>query len=221
MLRSEVNKSINDALSFFEENNFKLPFFANLTPDDWEANREEYQQIINYSLGWDLTDFGSGNFSEIGLLLFTIRNGRYDEEDSKKYAEKIMMVKEDQVTPFHFHWKKTEDIINRSGGNLVIKLYKSDENEEFSDEVFEVISDGRVINCHPGEEVILMPGESITLEPYIYHSFWGQTGQGDVMVGEVSETSDDNNDNRFYDNQPRFINIIEDETKEFVLVNEY
>ena len=33
--------------------------------------------------------------------------------------------REEQVTPFHFHWNKMEDIINRGGGNLLIQLYNS------------------------------------------------------------------------------------------------
>lgn len=221
MLRSEVNKNIREAMDFFQANNFKLPFFAYLTPEEWDEKKADYENITKYSLGWDLTDFGSGNFNETGLLLFTIRNGHYDEPESKKYAEKIMLVKENQVTPYHFHWKKKEDIINRSGGKLILKLYKSDAEEDFSDDDFTVVSDGRVIECQPGHEVTLDPGESITLDPYIYHSFWALDGHGDVMVGEVSETSDDNQDNRFYDNQPRFTEITEDEPKEFVLVNEY
>ena len=33
----------------------------------------------------------------------------------KVYAEKLIMLKEGQRAPMHFHWKKSEDIINRGG----------------------------------------------------------------------------------------------------------
>ncbi|MEI3001371.1 MAG: D-lyxose/D-mannose family sugar isomerase [Victivallis sp.] len=36
----------------------------------------------------------------------------------KPYAEKIMMVRENQITLRHFHWHKREDIIVRSSGDL-------------------------------------------------------------------------------------------------------
>lgn len=218
MLRSEINRYLEEASVFFEKHKFPLPYFARVKSQELLDSREYLKE---YSLGWDITDFGSGNFEKIGLLLFTIRNGKYEEEKSKKYAEKIMMVRENQMTPLHFHWKKTEDIINRGGGNLVVKLYQSNEDETLSDADFNVWSDGRCIQCKPGQEITLHPGDSVTLEPYVYHAFWGESGSGHVMVGEVSETSDDISDNRFYENQPRFSEINEDEEKQFTLVNEY
>ena len=62
--------------------------------------------------------YGSGDFYKRGLFLFTLRNGKYNI-DKKPYAEKIMIVEEEQETPMHHHWSKMEDIINRGGGNLV------------------------------------------------------------------------------------------------------
>lgn len=56
-------------------------------------------------LGWDLTDFGFGDFNKCGLILFTIRNGNF-MKDKKPYAEKIMIVEELQETPMHFHWSR-------------------------------------------------------------------------------------------------------------------
>lgn len=222
MKRSEINKAITEAVAFFDQHSFKLPGFSHWTPSHWENKGSEYDEIRENALGWDVTDFGSGQFSEKGLLLFTLRNGSQEEgRDSKSFAEKIMVVKEGQVTPFHYHWKKTEDIINRGGGELVIKLYMSDSRDEFSDKSFSVSCDGRQMTCAPGETIILNPGESITLTPKLYHSFWGLEGSGDVLVGEVSESNDDSKDNRFYDELPRFSEVDEDEPKQYVLVNEY
>ncbi len=129
MKRSEINALINEALAFFDEMNFKLPPWGYWSPGDWKNCGENCSEIFKNQLGWDLTDFGSGDFTSSGLLLFTIRNGniRFDE---KPYAEKIMIVDEGQVTPMHFHWSKMEDIINRGGGNLMMELYPSDEKED-------------------------------------------------------------------------------------------
>jgi len=85
-------------------------------------------EIVENSLGWDITDFGLGDFAKFGLFLFTLRNGSPNNLASGKgklYAEKIMVVENGQVTPLHFHWFKMEDIINRGGGNLVIELYNA------------------------------------------------------------------------------------------------
>ena len=68
-------------------------------------------------LGWDITDFGKGEYDRLGLLMFTIRNGSFDNPKYvKPYAEKLLITEEEQITPYHFHWKKMEDIINRGGG---------------------------------------------------------------------------------------------------------
>lgn len=86
-------------------------------------------------LGWDITDFGSGDYSKIGLLMITLRNGNFnDKKYIKTYAEKLLIVKAKQITPFHFHWSKMEDIINRGGGNLIIQVYNSTEDEEMDRE---------------------------------------------------------------------------------------
>jgi len=223
MKRSEINRLISDAAAFFDSLNFKLPPFAFWTPARWARIGVEATEIRENELGWDVTDYGLGRYFEVGLLLFTIRNGNHARRDvyPKGYAEKIMMVREEQVTPFHYHWNKREDIINRGGGNLVIELYYADEHDRFSDKTFSVSLDGVRRTVAPGDTVILSPGESICLEPYVYHTFYGEKGAGSVMVGEVSDVNDDNRDNCFYDKLGRFPEIIEDEKPAYYLCNEY
>ena len=126
MKRSEINRSIAEAAAFFSENHFMLPPYANWTPEDWRQRGDEAEELRAHKLGWDVTDFNSGKFGELGLTLFTLRNG--SPGGGKVYAEKIMFVRENQVTPFHFHVLKTEDIINRGGpdaGRLGVQLFNS------------------------------------------------------------------------------------------------
>lgn len=132
-----------------------------------------------------------------------------------------MILKENQTCPMHFHWKKREDIINRGGGNLVIELYLADKQEQLSKQSFRVSVDGVSRSCKPGEKLILSPGESICLEPFIYHKFHGEPGKGTVIVGEVSDVNDDINDNRFHTPLKRFPEIVEDEPPRHLLCNEY
>ena len=43
------------------------------------------------------------------------------------YAEKLLISRQDQLSPMHTHVIKAEDIINRGGATLVVELYGSDE----------------------------------------------------------------------------------------------
>jgi D-lyxose ketol-isomerase len=222
MKRSEINSLIRDSIEFFDTMGFKLPPWAFWKPEDWKGRSVGVKEIVDTMLGWDLTDFGSGDFENEGLILFTLRNGDFsDPENRKSYAEKIMVVREGQVTPFHFHWQKMEDIINRGGGNLVIELYASDESESLSPEPVVVRVDGIAKTVDPGGKVVLQPGESICLEPYTYHCFYGEEGRGKVLVGEVSAVNDDTADNRFLETSGRFPDIEEDERPLHLLVNDY
>lgn len=223
MTRSQVNSRIAEAKTMFAQAGIKLPPFAYWSPADWQDKGPKYDEIRDNRLGWDDTDFGSAEFESCGLLLFTLRNGSYVDPAAypKRYAEKVMIVREEQITPMHFHWQKREDIIDRAGGNLVLELYKSDPNEGLSQEMFSVSVDGRRMTCRPGERIVLTPGESVCLEPYIYHKFYGEKGKGPVIVGEVSDVNDDVNDNRFLQPLGRYPSIEEDTAPLHLLCTEY
>ena len=220
MKRSEINQLISASIEFFNKMNFHLPPWAFWKPEDWKGKYESCHEIVDNVLGWDLTDFGSDDFHQLGLILFTIRNGN-PLKDKKIYAEKAMIVEEMQETPMHFHWSKMEDIINRGGGNLVIELYQSDEKEEFSNKNVVLKVDGISRTVEPGGIVTLTPGESICLEQGVYHRFYGEKGKGKVFVGEVSAVNDDSNDNKFYTPVGRFPEIIEDEKPLHLLASDY
>ena len=223
MKRSEINAAIRDAKKLFADYRISLPPFVLWTPEQWNAKGAETQEIKDNMLGWDITDFGQGDFSKIGLFLITIRNGnqKNPEKYPKTYAEKLMVVREKQITPMHFHWNKMEDIINCGGGNLIIKLYNSTADEKLADTDVVVSMDGVQYTFPAGTEVCLEPGQSITLTPGLYHRFWGEEGKGTVLVREVSMCNDDTNDNCFYDPAGRFPQIEEDEAPLHLLCNEY
>ena len=173
MKRSEINKIMKDAMSLLKEQKIILPPFVCFSPDEWKNMGKEFNEIKENELGWDITDFGSGDFDKTGLLLITLRNGNQKnvQKYPKPYAEKIMIVRENQVTPMHFHQSKMEDIINRGGGNLMIKLYNSDENGELSNSDVEISIDGKRCVFPAGHTIRLTPGESVTLTQGLYHRF--------------------------------------------------
>ena len=222
MKRSEINRIMDEAQAFLNDHRFLLPPFSQWTPDEWSKKGPEAKEIVANNLGWDITDFGSGDFLKCGLFLFTIRNGGSENLKAMKgklYAEKIMIVEVGQVTPMHFHWHKTEDIINRGGGKLVIKLHPSKADESLADEDAIVSVDGVTRRVRAGDSVVLGPGESITLTPGLYHEFWGEEKR--VLVGEVSMVNDDHSDNRFFKPIGRFPAIIEDEPPTHLLTMDY
>jgi D-lyxose ketol-isomerase len=224
MKRSAINEIIKEGLCFLKSCQFHLPPFAAWTAEDWRQKGAECQEIAEAQLGWDITDFGSGDFPRVGLLLFTLRNGhgqQLHEPGAKSYAEKIMMVQEEQLTPTHFHFQKMEDIINRGGGHLLLQLWNATPDEQLASSETRVSCDGILRRIPAGGTVALAPGDSITLPPRLYHKFWGEKGTGPVLVGEVSRVNDDSADNRFYERIGRFPEIEEDEVPFRLLASDY
>jgi D-lyxose ketol-isomerase len=223
MKRSEINRRITEAEAFFSALSFLLPPWASRRPADWAGRGEEESEIRDNMLGWDLTDFGSGDFDRVGLLLFTLRNGRAgpSRPARKPYAEKAMIVGEGQETPLHFHWSKMEDIIVRGGGRLALQLWASTPAEGLSEDPVRLRVDGALRELPPGGTLVLRPGESVCLEPGIYHRFSAEPGYGKVLAGEVSAVNDDRADNRFYEPAGRFPEIEEDEAPCRLLACDY
>ncbi len=220
MKRSKINLLIKNTIQWLEELNVCLPPFAYWTPEDWAAKGHEYDEIRENMLGWDVTDYGRGDFDQVGLLLFTIRNGNLKNPDyAKPYAEKMLISQVNQLSPNHFHWYKMEDIINRGGGTLMLQLWNSTKEGELEDTDVTVRIDGKACTVTAGGKVFLKPGESITLRPGQYHLFTAKEEK--VLAWEVSMVNDDNTDNRFYETQERFTYIEEDEPAEYLLCNEY
>ena len=221
MKRSEVNQYIREFREELDKISFKIPPFCDIKASDWADLGSEYDEIRERMLGWDITDFGSGDFEKVGLQLVTMRNGKIGDPNSKTYAEKIMLVRDGQVTPMHFHWNKMEDIINRGGGDLEITVYNADEKEDFADTDVHLTIDGKKVVVPAGGKVLLKPGQSVTLLPGQYHQWIGVPGTGPVMLFEVSTTNDDMVDNRFHSAQSRIPQIEEDEPAEYLIFNDY
>ncbi len=223
MKRSEINRHIAEADAFFAENRFVLPPYADWTPKEWLQRGSEANELRNQRLGWDVTDFNAGHFDSFGLTLFTLRNGSPEGGSGGKiYAEKIMFVRQGQMTPCHYHARKTEDIINRGGkgmGRLSLQLYNSTPDGKLAETPVSVVCDGIRREVEAGGKVILGPGESITLTPYLYHTFHAVDGHG--LIGEVSSVNDDDTDNYFLEPLPRYPEIVEDEPPLRLLCTEY
>jgi D-lyxose ketol-isomerase len=136
------------------------------------------------------------------------------------YAEKIMISRQEQISPLHRHLFKTEDIINRGGANLAIQVFESNPDGKIDRKApVPIYRDGMTKTYKAGEIIKLTPGESVTLTPGNWHKFWGDGG--DVLIGEVSTVNDDLSDNIFEDPIGRFSKIEEDIEPLHLLVSDY
>lgn len=223
MKRSTINDIMGQADAFIRSFGFALPPFAYWTPEDMRARRGQIDGIVQGRMGWDITDYGEGRFDEMGLFLFTLRNGR--QADLKRgggmcYAEKLLISRKDQLSPMHRHYLKAEDIINRGGAAMAIELFGSAPDGSLDETAGgTVLCDGIARDYAPGEVLLFQPGESITLMPGDWHAFWGEGG--DVLIGEVSTVNDDEADNWFHDPIGRFAEIEEDVAPTHLLVSDY
>ena len=223
MKRSRINAIMAEAAELIARHGFVLPPFANWSPDEFVARKDIARNVIDARCGWDITDYGRGDFDRMGLFLFTLRNGRLADLQrggGMCYAEKLLISRQDQLSPMHTHRIKAEDIINRGGATLVIELFGSDDAGGFApDRGGMVRCDGVPRAFAPGERLRLAPGESVTLMPGDWHAFWGDGG--DVLIGEVSTVNDDLTDNVFREPIGRFAQVEEDEAPLHLLVSDY
>lgn len=221
MKRSEINRIKSQAQAFIQSLGAVLPPFADWSPEQMRSPLAE--TIRSRGLGWDITDYAQGRFDELGLFLFTLRNGEAKDLRSGRgmlYAEKLLISKDNQLSPMHRHIVKAEDIINRGGGDLVLEIYASDPNGGVDrDNPVTVPSDACPVTLQPGEHLRLKPGQSVTLMPGIWHAFWAE--RGDCLIGEVSTVNDDRTDNVFEAPIPRFSKVKEDAEPDFLLVSDY
>ncbi|TDH35932.1 D-lyxose/D-mannose family sugar isomerase [Pseudohoeflea suaedae] len=224
MERSKVNEILLEGDRFIRSFGYVMPPFAYWSPAEMKRRVNEDSALIRQSrLGWDITDYGQGKFDELGLFLFTVRNGSVDDLKAGRgmlYAEKIMISRKDQISPMHMHALKSEDIINRGGGKLVLELFSSTPDGQIDREApVEVLTDGTMRKLGAGDKLSLSPGESVTLLPGQWHAFWGEGG--DVLIGEVSTVNDDLTDNIFAEPVGRFSTIVEDTDPVHLLVADY
>lgn len=218
MKRSAINEKMLWAEKLLKENNISLPAFAYWSPEQWKEHRDELDTVRKVYLGWDVKDYSE----EMGSVLFTIRNGRYDDPNvGVPYCEKLIMFRDGKRLPLHYHKCKSEDIINRAGGIMQIVLYNTDADGNLDKQSdVQVYQDGIKYTYKPGETIYIMPGNSITLEPLMAHSFGPKPGSN-IIIGEVSKINDDFTDNYRFEKIPAPCKVEEDEPMLHPLCTEY
>ena len=67
MKRSEINKALKELEAMCEKYHCYLPPFCHFTPEQWQTIGHEYDEVRDCMLGWDITDYGSGDFEKYGF----------------------------------------------------------------------------------------------------------------------------------------------------------
>jgi D-lyxose ketol-isomerase len=223
MKRSQINAAIDRAHKALAEHHIRLPEHGYWPAERWRKAGPEMSRVTRNGLGWAVTDFGQGRFDEVGITMFDVRNGNVDRpEEGTPYGEKIFVLMPGQRLPYHFHWSKTEDIISRAGGTLMLQLFTSNPDETMNEtEPGVVYCDGVAKPFTAGQVFEIPHGSSLTITPRLYHRFWAKEGDGVLVGGEISTISVPKTDNRFGENARRFVPIEEDEPKRWLLNIDY
>ena len=74
------------------------------------------------------------------------------------------------------------------------------------------------IRVPPNGRVVLEPGESLVLDPYVAHAFWAEGGT--ALAGEISLVNDDATDNYFLPPLGPFDPVEEDTPARYVTVRD-
>jgi D-lyxose ketol-isomerase len=222
MRRSFIDRRIEAMLELCVRYGFKLPPFAEWGEAQFRAQAAAARRIGEAGLGWNVVEFKPGAYAAQGLSVFTSRMGDWRglaTGRGRLYGEKAMMAEEGQVTPHHYHVVKTEDILNRGGARFIVELCKVDSAGARLDERFHALKDADWLDLAPGARVTLEPGESLTIDPFVAHSFWAEGGA--VLAGEISLANDDATDNYFEPPLGPFAPIEEDAPMRYVTVRDY
>jgi D-lyxose ketol-isomerase len=222
MKRSTIDAAIDRCRDLCAEWGYRLPEWAAWPRQAWLDDVDKLRETMRRGIGWDVTDFGRGDFGRYGLTACTLRNGSLVERDAGRgetFAEKIMAVEPGQETPFHLHVRKTEDIVNRGGGLFRIELLPQPGGPGLGQGAVTTFVTGVRTAVPAGQQLDVAPGGWVQVPAGYYHRFWAVDRA--TLIGEVSGVNDDATDNVFLDPSARYPEVIEDAPARYLTVAEY
>ena len=165
-------------------------------------------------LGWDITDFGMGDFDKVGFSLITLRNGNvFMDKYTKPYAEKLLYMKEGQSAAMHFHWNKMED--SRLCATMKVYHYLSTRTpyvvgDMVKGRVYEISDRFGVFVAVDDKYSALIPAREAK----------GKYRPGKILELRVSEVKEDGKMN-VTDRQKAYLQINEDAENVLEVINEF
>jgi D-lyxose ketol-isomerase len=208
MKRSQINAALQAARDLLARCQWDLPEWADWSEAEHAANPAVSACLYAQELGWDVTDFGQGDFEARGVTSFCIRNGEPALLSNQPGCEHLHFVADGQIWPFHAHKAKREEITVRCGGNLMVAFTRHGSFEDAP-----VWIDGSPINDPYSRFIRLSPGQSISIPCGLQHSLWSEPNSGPTLFSETSTSRNDRSDSFFLEEQTRFLPIDEDQPK--------
>lgn len=175
MKRSEINRALAWAEELLAQAGIRLPRYAYWDMDKWAENKEQLDNIRERQLGWDVTDYGA--------VCYTLRNG-------EPCRERCILMREGQRAPLCVQTKRAE-LIHRAGGLLSVELWRADANGVPTDAPVTLRSDGLERTLPAGGELLIYPGDSLSLVPGMAYSFGPKPGYGDIVLSELAQPGRD------------------------------
>ncbi len=205
---------IKDAELLFELNGFRLPPFAYLMPSEWLTKSASYSELRHNGLGWMCTDFGADHGA---VIRFILRRGDPEAEKYRKpYSEEIFMCRKGTSVPPHCHLSRMQDIVNRGGGVLTVRILGTRKGMEN----VTLRKDGFTFTVHQYGLVKLCEGESLTIPAGCIHEICADGD--DVAVSEISTFMCITSDDYFTVRKPaRSLKLEEDEPPYRLLISDY
>ena len=112
MKRSEVNKALRELEAMCQKYRCYLPLLPFTRRNGNQRSR--IRRSPGLLSGLDITDYGQGiSIRSDSPHHHPQRQPDHAGKIPQGLREKLLFLKEGQYSPNHFHWYKTEDIINR------------------------------------------------------------------------------------------------------------
>lgn len=229
--RSFINEKFRQAIEAVKRSGYPVPEYMMWSPEDWATKSREYQEIVDCQMGWDITDFGSGDFGKDGLVTFNPLNGKYgDARYVRPYGERLCFSwPGSNGGPLHYHRGKMEDLQNWSEGSMYVRHWNvTPYGERDFDSMVMVRIDGRRYMVKPGEIIEVKHHQRICSMPFIAHEGVAVDDvpyDPDALPGfcvELSSVVNDRVDNIYFEPWRKWdVDVIEDEPAQFCRVNEY
>ena len=225
MKRSTINTIMAEADDLIRKHGFVLPPFAYWTPEDFKGRSATRASRDRRALRLGHHRLRRRAVRRDGPV--PVHPAQWPVWQICKrgggmcYAEKLLISRQDQLSPMHTHVIKAEDIINRGGATLVVELFGSDDAGQFRRgsrwNGLAAMASGAITS--PAKNCASRPEKASPCGPATGTPS-GATA-ATCLIGEVSTVNDDETDNIFREPIGRFANIEEDVAPTHLLVSDY